>query len=171
MTTRTMTADEGGTEDFTTGEGLRALLRRLHEAGPDAWRTDPVAARLMAFAAEKYEALARKHGLDPWEAATAAFDVMRTRSAREAVDPWGVVTHAVRITCIFEERAACSARCTRPDVRTSWSSMTPSAFRSATTRSMTTTPLSTPPTRRPTTNTVLKATRQRSRPWRTRSRS
>ena len=93
MTTRTMTADEGGTEDFTTGEGLRALLRRLHEAGPDAWRTDPVAARLMAFAAEKYEALARKHGLDPWEAATAAFDVMRTRSAREAVDPWGVVTH------------------------------------------------------------------------------
>ncbi|TNU73245.1 hypothetical protein FH969_12460 [Miniimonas arenae] len=105
MTTRTMTADEGGTEDFTTGEGLRALLRRLHEAGPDAWRTDPVAARLMAFAAEKYEALARKHGLDPWEAATAAFDVMRTRSAREAVDPWGVVTHAVRITCIFEERA------------------------------------------------------------------
>src|SRR5699024_11117670 len=35
----------------------------------------------------------------------AAFDVMRTRSAREAVDPWGVVTHAVRITCIAEERA------------------------------------------------------------------
>src|SRR5699024_5447015 len=52
-----------------------------------------------------YAALARKHGLDPWEAASAAFDVMRTRSAREAVDPWGVVTHAVRITCIAEERA------------------------------------------------------------------
>src|SRR5690625_4369837 len=49
--------------------------------------------------------LARKHGLDPWEAASAAFDVMRTKAAREAVDPWAVVTHAVRITCVFEERA------------------------------------------------------------------
>jgi hypothetical protein len=29
---------------------------------------------------------------------------MRTRSAREAEDPWAVVTHAVRITCIAEER-------------------------------------------------------------------
>lgn len=29
---------------------------------------------------------------------------MRTRAAREADDPWGVVTHAVRITCIAEER-------------------------------------------------------------------
>ncbi len=30
---------------------------------------------------------------------------MRTRSVREAHDPWGVITHAVRITCIYEERA------------------------------------------------------------------
>lgn len=59
----------------------------------------------MAFTAQKYAPLARKHGLDPWEAASAAFDVMRTRAAREAHDPWAVVTHAVRITCIFEERA------------------------------------------------------------------
>ena len=59
----------------------------------------------MAFTAEKYASLARKHGLDPWEAASAAFDVMHTRAAREAHDPWAVVTHAVRITCIFEERA------------------------------------------------------------------
>ena len=29
---------------------------------------------------------------------------MRTRAAREADDPWAVVTHAVRITCIAEER-------------------------------------------------------------------
>ncbi|WP_229661659.1 hypothetical protein [Microbacterium lacticum] len=98
-----MTADPGG-EDYTTGEGLRALLGRLHEDGPGAWRTDPTAARLMTYAADKYAALARKHGLDPWEAASAAFDVMRTRSAREAEDPWAVVTHAVRITCIAEER-------------------------------------------------------------------
>ncbi|GEC97883.1 hypothetical protein KVA01_00380 [Kocuria varians] len=103
MIPHTMTADPGG-EDYTTGEGLRALLGRLHKEGQGAWRTDPTAARLMTYAADKYAALARKHGLDPWEAASAAFDVMRTRSAREAEDPWAVVTHAVRITCIAEER-------------------------------------------------------------------
>ncbi|BEH01847.1 hypothetical protein brsh051_11280 [Brooklawnia propionicigenes] len=91
-------------EDFTSGEGLRALLNRLHEAGPGAWQHDPVAADLMVYAAQKYDLLARKHGLDPWEAASAAFDVMRTKAARTADDPWGVVTHAVRITCIAEER-------------------------------------------------------------------
>lgn len=91
-------------EDFTRSEGLRALLNRLHEAGPGAWQSDPIAAELMIYAAEKYAALARKHGLDPWEAASAAFDVMRTKAARTAEDPWGVVTHAVRITCIAEER-------------------------------------------------------------------
>ncbi|WP_396290651.1 hypothetical protein [Curtobacterium sp. KT1] len=101
--TTTATAPGGG-EDYTTGDGLRALLTRLHEEGPGAWRTDPTAARLMRYAADKYAALARKHHLDPWEAVSAAFEVMRTRSAREADDPWGVVTHAVRITCIAEER-------------------------------------------------------------------
>lgn len=93
------------TEDFTTSEGLRALLVMFQAAGPEAWTHDPTAAELMAYAAEKYEPLARKYGLDPWEAASAAFDVMRTKAAREARDPWAVITHAVRITCIFEERA------------------------------------------------------------------
>ncbi|ALG83208.1 hypothetical protein [Gordonia phthalatica] len=101
MTTRTTFAEP---EDFTRSEGLRALLNRLYEGGPGAWQHDPVAADLMVYAAEKYGALARKHGLDPWEAASAAFDVMRTKAARTAGDPWGVVTHAVRITCIAEER-------------------------------------------------------------------
>ncbi|SMX69666.1 hypothetical protein BSP239C_00377 [Brevibacterium sp. 239c] len=91
--------------DFTTGEGLRALLHRLHHGGRRAWAYDAQAAELMQFTAKKYAPLARKHGLDPWEAASAAFDVMRTRAAREAHDPWAVITHAVRITCIFEERA------------------------------------------------------------------
>jgi hypothetical protein len=104
MTTTPTPAPHGG-DDFRTGEGLRALLTRLHQAGPGAWRRDPVAAELMAFTAEKYSALARKHGLDAWEAAGAAFDVMRTRAARTADDPWAVVTHAVRITCIAEQRA------------------------------------------------------------------
>ncbi|MGP9695119.1 hypothetical protein ACT3TZ_10930 [Brachybacterium sp. AOP25-B2-12] len=103
MTTRTMTAAAGG-EDYTSSEGLRALLTRLHEEGPGAWRTDPAAAELMQYAAEKYAALARKHHLDPWEAVSAAFEVMRTRSAREACDPWAVVTHAVQRTCWAEER-------------------------------------------------------------------
>lgn len=92
-------------EDYTTGKGLRALLERLHAAGDVGWRTDPVARELMVFTAKKYAALARKHGLDPWEASTAAFDIMRTSGVRAADDPWAWITHGVRITCIAEERA------------------------------------------------------------------
>ncbi|WP_150461337.1 hypothetical protein [Nesterenkonia ebinurensis] len=103
-TARDIPDGEGG-EDFSTSEGLRSLLHRLHAAGPGAWTHDPAAAELMAYAAQKYEPLARKHDLDPWEAASAAFKVMCTRAAREARDPWAVITHAVRITCIFEARA------------------------------------------------------------------
>lgn len=98
-------AFRGVHEDFSTSEGLRALLQRLHEAGPGAWEHDPVAAELMEYVAQRFVPLAHKHGLDPWEAASAAFDVMCTKGAREAKDPWGYVTHGVRVTCIFEERA------------------------------------------------------------------
>lgn len=101
-----MTATTGNKpEDFTTSEGLRALLDRLHDGGEDAWVHDPVARDLMEFAADKYRALARKHKLDTWEAVTAAFDAMQYRSTREANDPWAIITHAVRITCVYEERA------------------------------------------------------------------
>lgn len=93
------------TEDFRSSEQLRRVLRRLHNTGDGAWAHDPVAAELMQFVCEKYANLARKHELDPWEAVTAAFHVMRTRAAREALEPWGVITHAVRITCIYEKRA------------------------------------------------------------------
>lgn len=105
MTTTTHHEHDGAGEDFTTGEGLRTLLTRLHEAGEGAWASDPSARELMAYAAEKYTPLARKHGLDPWEAASAAFDAMQYASTRRADDPWAMVTHGVRITCIFEERA------------------------------------------------------------------
>lgn len=74
MTRPTSTSTEqtaDGAEDFTTGEGLRALLNRLAEGGEDAWVHDPVARDLMEFAADKYRALARKHRLDTWEAVTA----------------------------------------------------------------------------------------------------
>lgn len=93
------------TESFIHSEELRCLLCRLHEAGDGAWAHDPVAAELMRFTCDKYANLARKHELDPWEAVTAAFHVMRTRAVREARNPWGVITHAVRITCIYEKRA------------------------------------------------------------------
>src|SRR5690606_28956898 len=68
----------GAGEDLPTSERLRALRHRVHEADARSWREDPGARELMQYAAEKYEPLARKHGLDPWEAATAAFEVMRT---------------------------------------------------------------------------------------------
>ena len=105
MTTTTNPSTESEHEDFTTSEGLRALLNRLHAGGEDTWVHDPVARDLMEFTAEKYKALARKHRLDTWEAVAAAFDVMQNRSTRKANDPWAIITHAVRITCIYEERA------------------------------------------------------------------
>lgn len=101
----TTTGGPSPATDFTTSEGLRTLLHRLHDAGPRAWRTDAEATELMRYAAEKYAPLARKHGLDAWEAAGAAFDAMRTPAVRKAHDPWAVVTRAVQVTCIAEERA------------------------------------------------------------------
>ena len=89
---------------FEDSEALRALLNRLHQAGRGAWQRDPEAAALMEHAANKYAALARKHGLDPWEAASAAFEAMRGTATRRADDPWAVVTRAVQVTCTAEER-------------------------------------------------------------------
>ncbi|GAA2974567.1 hypothetical protein GCM10010460_06720 [Microbacterium terrae] len=99
MTTATSTLD------FRASEGLRALLERMHRADGRAWSSDPEAADLMRYAATRFAALARKHGLDPWEAAAAAFDAMRAPWVRRAEDPWAVVTRAVQVTCIAEERA------------------------------------------------------------------
>ncbi|TDP91359.1 hypothetical protein EDF62_1974 [Leucobacter luti] len=96
---------DGRGRGFENSERLRELLTRLDAEGPDAWRNDPAATELMRHASDKYAALARKHGLDPWEAATAAFEAMRTASVRRAHDPWAVITRAVQITCIAENRA------------------------------------------------------------------
>lgn len=110
---------ENARHGFEDAEGLRALLNRLHDAGSGAWQDDPEVAALMRHAATKYAALARKHGLDPWEAATAAFHAMRKPNARAADDPWAIVTTAVRVTCIAEERGTgllCSVdRARRPE--------------------------------------------------------
>lgn len=90
---------------FAGPEGLRATLTRLHEAGPGAWRHDAEATELMRFAADRYGALAYKYGLEPADAAAAAFEAMLNESTRTADDPWAVVTVAVRITLIAENRA------------------------------------------------------------------
>ena len=104
---------------FEDPEGLRALLQRLHSAGPGAWRHDPEAAELMAFAARRYARLAAKYGQTREDAAAAAFEAMLNPSTRNATDPWAVVTYAVRITLIAEHRAngllTSTARARRPE--------------------------------------------------------
>ncbi|MEC5185915.1 hypothetical protein RCH12_003393 [Cryobacterium sp. MP_3.1] len=90
---------------FHDSEGLRTVLTRLQADGGLGWRTDPEASELMRYAAKRYAALAHRHGLDPWEAAAAAYDAMRAPSALRADDPWAIVTRAVQVTCIAEERA------------------------------------------------------------------
>lgn len=90
---------------FATAEGLRLLLLDLAYSGPRAWETSPDAGDLMSFTMQKYGALAHKHGLQPADAAVAAFEVMRARSTRVANDPWAVITHAVRLSLIYESRA------------------------------------------------------------------
>lgn len=58
--------------DFLTSEELRSVLHRFHAQGGDTWRQDPVAAELMEYIRGKHAGLAVKHGLDPWEAVSAA---------------------------------------------------------------------------------------------------
>jgi len=91
---------------FETSEGLRRLLIRLRVCGPRAWEHDPEARELMAYTTLKYQALARKHRCDPTAGAAAAFEAMRTYAVRTATDPWAVVTMAVKVSMIAEERAA-----------------------------------------------------------------
>lgn len=45
---------------FESPERLRALLIRLHQTGPGAWRSDREAAELMRYTAARYRPLARK---------------------------------------------------------------------------------------------------------------
>ncbi|GAA3871279.1 hypothetical protein GCM10022381_12990 [Leifsonia kafniensis] len=90
---------------FETSEGLRRLLNRMEALGRDSWQHDPEVAALMEHIATRYAALARKHGLDRWDAAAAAFEAMRAPSIRKAIDPWAVVTRAVQVTLIAEDRA------------------------------------------------------------------
>ena len=91
--------------EFTAAESLRLLLVRLQYSGPCTWEHDSEAAELMTYTMNKYGALARKYGLEPEDAAVAAFEVMRTRAARTAIDPWAVITRAVQVTLLYDARA------------------------------------------------------------------
>jgi hypothetical protein len=105
---------------FETSTGLRRLLIRLRVSGHRAWEHDSEARELMIYTARKYEALALKHRCDPTAGAAAAFEAMRTYAVRSADDPWAVVTMAVKVSLIAEERAAgllCSVdQARRPEV-------------------------------------------------------
>src|SRR4051794_37072943 len=105
---------------FESAKGLRRVLMRLRVSGPRAWEQDAEAHELMLYAAKKYEALAIKHRCDPAAGAAAAFEAMRTYAVRTADDPWAVVTMAVKVTLIAEERAdglLCSVdQARRPEV-------------------------------------------------------
>ena len=92
---------------FADSEQMRMLLYDLTYSPGGGWRTDPRATDLMRFAMDKYAGLARKYGLEPGEAAVAAFEVMRMRSTRLADDPWAVITRAVELTliCCIPQRA------------------------------------------------------------------
>lgn len=90
---------------FASSAGLRVLLDRLHDAGPDAWREDPDANALLAYTIDRYAPLARTWHRDPGEAATAAFLAMRHDGVRRAADPWAVVTRAVQVSLSAENHA------------------------------------------------------------------
>src|SRR5699024_196141 len=68
------------------------------------WQYHPQPAHLTAFTAHHYTPLARNHGLDPWDATSAAFDVMPTRAGRAPDDPCALMTPALRLTCLFQAR-------------------------------------------------------------------
>ena len=90
---------------FHTGEGLRRLLQRINEAGEQGWKTDPDVPALIEFTIRKYRPLCRTWHRDPTEAATAAFDVLRTTYALTVEDPWAVVTTAVERQIIADAQA------------------------------------------------------------------
>ena len=85
--------DASAAPGFTSAEGFRAFLRRLE--GDGSWATDPGVPELLAFVRAKYERLARKWERDPDDALAIAFFIMRTEAAREADDPWAMLTSAV----------------------------------------------------------------------------
>lgn len=97
--------DRAWPRGFASPEGLRQLLFRLRDAGPDAWTTDPEAEALLDHCAHRFSALARRYRQTSHDAAVAAFEVLRAPATVRAMDPWAVVTRAVELTVQANERA------------------------------------------------------------------
>jgi len=103
-------------ERFRDSDYLRRVLMRLYAKGADAWRTDPEADELMRFAIERFTDLARKHGLEPEDGGSAAFEAMRNPSVIFGDDPWAIIIHAVKTTLTaweFADEAMCSVETAR----------------------------------------------------------
>jgi hypothetical protein len=92
-------------EVFVTSEGLRAVLTLIAQHGPEGWRSLAIAGRLVAYTQRRFQPLAKAWGRDPADAAYAAFLAMRAKNVLTAEDPWGLVTHAVRLEIIAETHA------------------------------------------------------------------
>lgn len=101
----TVRPDAAAEPAFASSAGLRALLARLHAAGPGTWRDDPDATALMTYTIDRYAPLARAWHRDPGDAATAAFLAMIHEGVRSARDPWAVVTRAVQISLSADNHA------------------------------------------------------------------
>lgn len=89
--------------DFTTPEGLRALLELL--VTEQLWRTHPSVRGLMEYAEQKYQPLALTWHRDPADAAYEAFMAMRTPAVLRARDPWAAITRAVELGIAAEVHA------------------------------------------------------------------
>jgi hypothetical protein len=89
---------------------------RLHIKGNDAWRTDLEVDELIRYAIDRFAQLARKHGLEPDDAGSAAFEAMRNPSVFFGDDPWAVIVHGVTTTIEaweFANDALCSIETAR----------------------------------------------------------
>ncbi len=103
-------------ERFRDSEYLRRVLMRLYVKGNDAWRNDPEADELIRFAIDRFADLARKHGLEPDDGGSAAFEAMRNPSVIFGDDPWAIIIHAVKTTLTaweFADEALCSVETAR----------------------------------------------------------
>ncbi|MDR1189110.1 MAG: hypothetical protein LBK95_16940, partial [Bifidobacteriaceae bacterium] len=112
----TARAPSGGGSRFDDPERLRRTLLRLHAKGKDAWRDDPDADELARYAMDRFAALATKHGLDPADGGSAAFEAMRNPSVVLGENPWAVIVHAVKTTMAarqFADEALCSVETAR----------------------------------------------------------
>lgn len=83
---------------FDDANYLRRLLLQMQDTPLGDWRSDPELNALSAHIMDRYGALARKHGFEPSQAASAAWEVLTQPGTCTATDPWGQITTAILIT-------------------------------------------------------------------------